>query len=121
VHHSKLYGRLIIEEARMIPMAHQPEMRLVQPVNFGGIAGGDKYKYSGILFKFAEGRLIVFSSITLSYLVDVALPDESYLYGGKSRRDDYASKSAGFYPPPLPPLSHSHNVSYLVSVHVIEY
>jgi hypothetical protein len=77
-------------------------MRLTKPFhNIGGFAGGDKYKYAGILFKFAQGMwLILYGffclvSVPDTYFIDVTLPDNNNLYGGKEPRDDLAAKSAG--------------------------
>ncbi|KAL6050938.1 Clu domain-containing protein [Balamuthia mandrillaris] len=65
-HAAKTYGAIIIEEA-FIPY----EKKTIRPIAVGGYAGGDKYVYSGMLFKFAT--------------------DTHNLYGG----DEWAMKAAG--------------------------
>jgi hypothetical protein len=46
---SEKYGKIIIEE-RDVPN----EFKTLKPNQMGGFAGGDKYLYAGILFKFAD-------------------------------------------------------------------
>jgi hypothetical protein len=48
---AECYGKIIISE-KALPV----DMKTIKPVNAGGIAGGEKFIVSGILFKFAAGE-----------------------------------------------------------------
>lgn len=65
------YGRLIISE-RPLP----PEMRSIQPVDIGGVAGGDKYVHNGILFKFAADPKVAEVKGKPVYLYGGSVPSE---------------------------------------------
>jgi hypothetical protein len=54
--------------------------KTIKPVALGGMAGGDKYVVSGILFKLAR---------------DTDIGRGRYLYGGPSPNVEYAAKAAG--------------------------
>jgi len=76
---ARLYGRLIVSE-RPLPN----HLRTIKPVNIGGLSGGDKYVFNGILFKFAT---------------DVEVTQDKhgnpvFLYGGTAPNDEYAIKAA---------------------------
>jgi hypothetical protein len=56
VHIAKTFGKIIISE-RFLP----PAARTINPcVSVGGLAGGEKYIYHGILFKFAVDWLNIY-------------------------------------------------------------
>ena len=72
------YTKIIVPELRLPPSA-----RTIPTWNAGGIAGGDKYKIRGIVFKL---------------VTDPGIPADNpqlYLYGGERPNYEYASKSAG--------------------------
>ena len=72
---AKLYGGVIIREKNL-----PPELKSIQPIDLGGVAGGTKYMCGGILFKFAN---------------DVELPSGSWMYGGGAPAEEAAHKAAG--------------------------
>jgi len=74
-HAASLYAQVIISELPL-PVS----LKSIQPVNVGGIAGGDKYIVDNILFKFAADSELAKSGI--------------FMYGGDSKRDDLAMKAA---------------------------
>lgn len=43
----QLYGKIIISEVS-VPVAN----KTIKPISIGGVAGGEKYIHSGVLFKF---------------------------------------------------------------------
>lgn len=47
---AECYGKIIISE-KSLP----EEMKTIKPIAIGGVAGGEKFIVSGILFKFAAG------------------------------------------------------------------
>jgi hypothetical protein len=55
VHVAKRFGKIIISE-RFLPR----ERRTINPTSVGGLAGGEKYIYHGILFKFAVDWLGIY-------------------------------------------------------------
>jgi len=76
-HASSLYGEIIISELT-VPSS----LKSIQPVNVGGIAGGDKYIVDNILFKFAVDS-------------PIGDQDSTFMYGGLFQRNDLAMKAAG--------------------------
>jgi hypothetical protein len=57
VHVAKTFGKVIISE-RNLP----PHCRTINPVSVGGVAGGEKYIYHGILYKFAVDWLRIYGA-----------------------------------------------------------
>lgn len=76
-HASSLYGEIIVSELT-VPSS----LKSIQPVNVGGIAGGDKYIVDNILFKFAVDS-------------PIGDKDSTFMYGGVFQRNDLAMKAAG--------------------------
>ena len=74
VYNVNQYGKTIIAE-----QSTPDDKKTIQKANIGGIAGGDKYKVGGILFKFAGDKQI----------------GNSWLYGANKRNDFLAAKAAG--------------------------
>jgi hypothetical protein len=72
---AKTYTSLIILEKDK--KVHEKK---IQPTKTVGLAGGEKYIVNGIVLKFA---------------LDVQKRDDKWIFGGNSRNDGYASKSAG--------------------------
>ena len=69
------YGRIIIKERKQASFD-----KTILPTSLRGVAGGDKYIAQGILFKFPE---------------DKEIGNNQWLYGGDTRNDFLAAKSAG--------------------------
>lgn len=81
VYAAQTYGKIIISE-RYLP----DNKKTIKPMSFGGIAGGEKYKVQGILFKFAvDTNLRTKGYVSFDY----------WMYGGLRRSDHYAAKAAG--------------------------
>ena len=74
-HAASLYAQVIISELPL-PIG----LKSIQPVNVGGIAGGEKYIVDNILFKFSLDNVLGNSDV--------------YMYGGNEQRDDLAMKAA---------------------------
>jgi len=72
---AEAYGRIIISES-YLPEALKT---VKSSQSIGGLAGGTKYITQGIIFKFA---------------LDSKLGDNAWMYGGHSRNDEKAMKSA---------------------------
>ena len=71
---AETYAKVIISE-RNVPI----EKKNIKPISLGGIAGGSKYLCNGILFKFST---------------DLQLNKDVWMYGGVTRKDEYAMKAA---------------------------
>jgi hypothetical protein len=81
VYAAQTYGKIIISE-RYLP----DSKKTIKPLSFGGIAGGEKYKVQGILFKFAvDTNLRLKGYVSFDY----------WMYGGFRRSDHFAAKAAG--------------------------
>mmetsp|Transcript_23379 Transcript_23379/g.29801 ORF Transcript_23379/g.29801 Transcript_23379/m.29801 type:complete len:792 (-) Transcript_23379:13-2388(-) len=76
-HAASLYAQVIISELSL-PVS----LKSIQPVNIGGVAGGQKFIIDNILFKFA-----VDSELTNG-------TKKAYMYGGTEQRNDLAMKAA---------------------------
>ena len=74
-HAASIYAQIIISELSL-----PDSMKSIQPVNIGGVAGGEKYVVNNILFKFATDSQLGNTNI--------------YMYGGTHPRDDLAMKVA---------------------------
>ena len=74
VHNVSKYGKIIIEEQNV-----PDDKKTIQKSSAGGIAGGEKFKVNGILFKFAHDTNL----------------GPLWLYGDNERNDQFAAKAAG--------------------------
>eukprot|EP00339_Tiarina_fusa_P009094 CAMPEP_0117059300 /NCGR_PEP_ID=MMETSP0472-20121206/41186_1 /TAXON_ID=693140 ORGANISM="Tiarina fusus, Strain LIS" /NCGR_SAMPLE_ID=MMETSP0472 /ASSEMBLY_ACC=CAM_ASM_000603 /LENGTH=779 /DNA_ID=CAMNT_0004776943 /DNA_START=40 /DNA_END=2379 /DNA_ORIENTATION=+ len=104
-HAASLYAQVIIGEIPL-PVA----MKSIQPVNIGGIAGGQKFIIDNILFKFA---------------VDSEIGTENtkiYMYGGSEQRNDLAMKAASIEMRNMQTVLHARDNNLLVPLMcVIDY
>eukprot|EP01125_Pyxidicula_operculata_P017771 TRINITY_DN626_c0_g1_i2.p1 TRINITY_DN626_c0_g1~~TRINITY_DN626_c0_g1_i2.p1 ORF type:complete len:1906 (-),score=451.08 TRINITY_DN626_c0_g1_i2:60-5777(-) len=85
---AQAYGKIIISEC-FLPDSE----KTLKPVSLGGLAGGKKYIFQGILFKFA---------------LDVPLNDTVWMYGGNKPNNEKAMKAAAHERKGLINLFHCH-------------
>ena len=78
IHTARVFGEIIISESSL-----PTYLKTIKPVMIGGIAGGEKFIVSGILFKFSDDVVLEGVYPTL------------YMYGGKTPNPEAAQKAAG--------------------------
>jgi tetratricopeptide (TPR) repeat protein len=83
------FCKLVSEEIVMEFLEHKTSGWNIPPASFGGVAGGSKFYFHGVMFKFASDPCILHGEST-----HVHGNDCEFLYGGRRPRPDLAGKAA---------------------------